>query len=79
MHNSEQKHQLMPLIKDFENRRMGVLDKLASLAIATAKLRAELVGDCGRAEALSVQQHEIVYEFIKRFVILESIDAWILI
>jgi hypothetical protein len=74
---SYQKHQLTPLIKAFKNRRMGALDRRTSLAKATAKLRSELVGDCGGTEALSVQQDKIVDEFIKRFVMLESIDAWI--
>ena len=74
---SYQEHQITPPIKALKNRRMGALDKRTSLAKATAKLRSELVGDCGGAEALSVQQHKIVDEPIKRFLMLESTGAWI--
>jgi hypothetical protein len=74
---SYQKHQLTPLLKVLKQRGMGAIDQRTSLAKATAKLRSELVRDCGGEEALSVQQHKIVDEFIKRSVLLESIDAWI--
>jgi hypothetical protein len=72
-----QAHQLTPLLKAVKRNGLGALDQRSSLAKATGKLRSELVTDLGGEESLSVQQLKIVDEFLKRFVMLESIDAWI--
>lgn len=72
-----QKHQLTPILKAVKRKGLGAIDQRSSLAKATGKVRLELISDLGGAENLSVQQHKLVDEFIKRFVMLESIDAWI--
>jgi hypothetical protein len=72
-----QKHQLTPVLKALKRRGIGAIDRRTSLAKATTKLRSELVADLGGEQDLSVQQGRIVDEFVKRFVMLESIDAWI--
>jgi hypothetical protein len=72
-----QKHQLTPILKAVKRKGLSAIDQRSSLAKATGKLRSELVADLGGEENLSVQKHKIVDEFLKRFVMLESIDAWI--
>lgn len=72
-----QKHRLTPVLKAVKKRGLSAIDQRSSLAKATAKLRSELVTDLGGEENLSVQQHKLVDEFLKRFVMLESIDEWI--
>ena len=72
-----QSHNLTPVLKGIKRKGLGAIDQRSSLAKETKKLRSELVTDLGGEESLSIQQHKILDEFIKRFVMLESIDAWL--
>ncbi len=72
-----QKHQFTPLIKGLKKNGLGAIDQRSALAKEIGKHRSELVADLGGEENLSVQQHKIVDEYLKRYVMLETIDGWI--
>lgn len=70
-------HGLTTLIHNVRRQGLGAVDQRSSLAIAAKKLRSQLATDLGGENALSVQQCKLIDEFIKRFVMIESIDSWL--
>jgi hypothetical protein len=55
-----------------------VIDKRTSIGKALAQWRANLVRDLGGHDALSTQQHTLVELLCRQKLLLESIDAWLL-
>jgi hypothetical protein len=62
-------------------RQLGprVIDKRTSIGKALAAWRADLVRDLGGHDALSTQQHAMVELLCRQKLLLESIDAWLLV
>jgi hypothetical protein len=56
-----------------------VIDKRTSIGKALAQWRADLVRDLGGPDALSTQQHALVELLCRQKLLLESIDAWLLV
>ena len=56
-----------------------VVDKRTNLGKALAQWRADLVRDLGGPDALSTQQHAMVELLCRQKLLLESIDAWLLV
>jgi hypothetical protein len=62
-------------------RQLGprVIDKRTSIGKALAAWRADLVRDLGGHDALSTQQHAMVELLCRQKLLLESLDAWLLV
>jgi hypothetical protein len=62
-------------------RQLGprTIDKRTSIGKALAVWRADLVRDLGGHDALSTQQHALVELLCRQKLLLESIDAWLLV
>lgn len=56
-----------------------VIDKRTALGKQLAEWRDALVRDLGGADALSTQRHALVDVVIRQKLLLESIDAWLLV
>ena len=73
------KHGLTTLKKAVKGLGGRVIDRRTTLGKALAKWRGDLIQDLGGREAISTQQEALVDLCVKSKLILDSIDAWLLV
>lgn len=73
------KHGLRLLKRAVKELGSRAIDKRTALGKALARWRSDLVADLGGAEAISTQEEAMVDLAVKTKLLLDSVDAWLLI